>query len=163
MYSREFLNINNLRFTPGIYHEDVEFNLRMYAFAKRIIFTDVVSYFYRYNVSSINREGTPEKIVRSYQSEFQIAKNIKEFSNTQRIGPELKSFYQRHQNSALVSCLISLLKRSDLDRKTKSTLFEELKNSGLYPLHGRTLSWKTTCIIPFFNIECIYKKILLIK
>ena len=155
MYRREFLDSNNLRFTAGIYHEDVEFNLRMYALAKRLMFLDVVTYYYRYNPTSIDREKTQKKIVHSYRSEFRIAKNIKEFADTSSISLDLRRFYNQHENSAIVSCLISLVRRRDVEKKTKIELLEELKKAGLWPIQGRTLSWKTTVLIPLLNCNLL--------
>ena len=160
LYLRDFLNSNRLRFTPNIYHEDVDFNLRMYAFAKRIMFTDNVSYFYRYNPCSIDREKSTKKIIHSYKSEFIIAHNIREFAEEAIISPKLKAFYEHHQNSVLVSCLISLVKRKDLSNEEKKLLINEMKNRGLYPIKGKTLSWKTTFLMPLLNSQRLYKMLI---
>ncbi len=160
LYSHEFLNANSLRFSASIYHEDVEFNLKMYAYAKRIMFLEVMSYYYRYNPTSTDRERTRTKIVHSYRSEFKIAKSIKEFANTTPISPDLRLFYNYHENSSIVSCLLRLVKEHNIDKKNKIELLEELKKSGLYPIYGRTLSWKTTFLITFLNKEWLYRVLL---
>lgn len=51
IYSREFLNKNNLQFLEGIIHEDQEFTPRAYCLAERIAFCDMAVYNY------LQREG----------------------------------------------------------------------------------------------------------
>lgn len=153
VYRREFLNNTGLRFTKGIYHEDVDFNLRMYAFAHRIMFTDLVTYSYTYNPESTDRKLTKEKLIRSYQSEFIISQNIRCFSALPCISVQLREFYKRHSNSSMVSCLVNLIRSRQLNSEDKKSVFKKMKEEGLYPLRGRTLSWKTTCVIPLLNKE----------
>lgn len=64
LYSNSFINSHKLRFLEGIYHQDVDFNLRMYAFADRIMFTDIVGYSYNYNPNSSTREQSKEKYIK---------------------------------------------------------------------------------------------------
>ena len=61
IYSRNFLNKNNLRFYKGIYHEDNEFTYRSYYYLNTIAFTDKVLYFVYLNPNSITRTFNPKK------------------------------------------------------------------------------------------------------
>ena len=61
IYSREFLNKNNLRFYKGIYHEDNEFTFRSYYYLSNVAFTDDVLYFVYQNPNSITRSFNPKK------------------------------------------------------------------------------------------------------
>lgn len=53
LYSREFLNNNNLRFTPGILLEDGDFTCRAYMAANIVITTQYTDYMYRIRPGSI--------------------------------------------------------------------------------------------------------------
>lgn len=46
IYNKKFLNTNNLRFYPGIYHEDCEFKFRCVWFASKCKSLDKVVYYY---------------------------------------------------------------------------------------------------------------------
>lgn len=52
---RELLNKFELRFFPGIFHEDGEFTPRLYYYAKRVGFVDDIFYFVRQTPNSITR------------------------------------------------------------------------------------------------------------
>lgn len=53
LYSREFLNKNRLRFTPGIYFEDIPFTTACYLNAGTCIKSTCLFYIYRQRVASI--------------------------------------------------------------------------------------------------------------
>lgn len=61
IYKKDFLVRNNLRFMPGIYHEDTEFSPRAYYYLKDIICLDSVLYLKRVNENSITRTVNPKK------------------------------------------------------------------------------------------------------
>lgn len=53
LYSRDFLNKNHLRFTPGIYFEDIPFTTACYLTAGTCIKSTCLFYIYRQRLSSI--------------------------------------------------------------------------------------------------------------
>lgn len=61
IYRKNFLDDNNLRFMPGIYHEDTEFSPRAYYYLKDVRCIDQVLYLKRVNEDSITRTINPKK------------------------------------------------------------------------------------------------------
>lgn len=151
LYKHKFLIENNLKFLEGIYHEDVEFVLRMYAYIKRIMYLDIVAYSYTWNPNSTDRHLYHDKRIKQICDEFIIIKSITDFAETYVFDKDLKEYYLKHNNSMLVSLLLGIIKNRSFTNKTKKTLLTKMKNL-FYPLKGKTLSWKTSLLIPFFNI-----------
>ena len=63
LYRREFLEINQLRFIPGIYFEDVPFTTECYLKADRCIKTSLLFYIYRQRPGSIVSSINTKKIL----------------------------------------------------------------------------------------------------
>lgn len=161
LYLLEFLNKHKLRFLEGIYHEDVDFIMRVYALSERIIFTDKIIYSYTYNENSTDRKMDDDKRKKQYCDEFSIVKHIREFSIQYQIEPKVRNYLQRHGNSLAVSNLLRLRSEKDFPRSIKCSILDFMEQAGIYPIKGRTLSWKTSMLIPFFNIRCLLRKYVL--
>lgn len=65
LYSREFLNNNNLRFTPGILLEDGDFTCRAYMAAGVVITTQYTDYMYRIRSGSILTSNNAKRMSQS--------------------------------------------------------------------------------------------------
>jgi glycosyltransferase involved in cell wall biosynthesis len=61
VYRKGFLETNDLKFLPGIYHEDNEFTPRAYYAAQRVASTDRIIYFVRQTPQSITRTPNPKR------------------------------------------------------------------------------------------------------
>jgi glycosyltransferase involved in cell wall biosynthesis len=155
IYKRDFLEANNFRFRSGFAHEDVDFSSRVTAFAKRIIFTDIHSYVYRWNADSTDRSKDIEKVKRGIISDLYIAHYLMEDSNNNIYSRELKNYYLRRCNSIVVSLFLSLSKNKSIDKSFIKKCVETGKELGVYPVRGKTSSWKTTLLIPIINIESL--------
>ena len=59
--SRNFLEVNNLKFYPGIFHEDLEFTPRMLFKAKRITFVNKPLYIVHKHSNSITTTVNPKR------------------------------------------------------------------------------------------------------
>ncbi len=157
LYSRELLNKFHLRFLEGIYHQDVDFNLRMYAYANRMMFTDIVAYSYRYVAGSSTRKPNKSKEIKLIGDDFLVVQHIRDFTIIDKHGKKLKDFYHRHGNSVVISRLLELINNEILNKEEKQQLLAKLKELNLYPIKGGTLSWKTTVLIPLLNMECLLR------
>ena len=78
IYNRLYLNKHNLRFYPGIYHEDMEFTPRMLYFAESISFIDKPIYYFYKRSNSITTTVNPK---RSFDY-IQVADNLISFVNS---------------------------------------------------------------------------------
>ena len=160
LYSSKMLERYHLRFWEGIYHQDVDFNLRMYAYADRMMFTDIVAYKYRFVAGSSTRKPNKNRIIKLINDDMVVVRHIRDFTQKDERGGVLREFYTKHGNSLLISCLLALCRQTDLNYKDRITLLEKAKTLQLYPIKGRTLSWKTTMMIPFLNIEWLFRILL---
>ena len=160
LYSQSMIERHNLRFLEGVYHQDVDFNLQMYAFAKRIMFTGIVAYYYRFVPGSSTRMPNKEKTIKLITDDFMVVRHIRDFSIQDKEGNSLYNFYFMHGNSILVSRLIWMICNRIPNRHEKLELLSQLKKQQLYPIKGKTLSWKTTAWIPLLNCEWLYKCLL---
>lgn len=157
LYSQRMIENHHLRFLEGIYHEDSDFNLRMYAYAERIMYTDIVAYYYRFVPGSSTRMPNKIKTIKLITDDFIVVHHIRMFSAQDKYGKSLEEFYLMHGNSILVSRLLWMICNKTPNRYEKLELLSQLKKLRLYPIKGKTLSWKTTALIPLLNCECLYK------
>lgn len=160
LYAKDMLERYHLRFLEGIYHQDVDFNLRMYAYADRMMFTDVVAYNYRFVAGSSTRKPNKNRIIKLINDDMIIVRHIRDFSHSDERGKILRDFYTKHGNSLLISCLISILKEKNIDFEDKRLLFDKAKELQIYPIKGYSLSWKSTVISCLLNIEWLYRMLL---
>lgn len=154
MYKRSFIDNNNLYFTVGMSHEDVDFNSRAYAFAQRIMFTKSVVYAYFWNDFSLNRSVEIAKIKKSIFDDLIVASNMRSLA-AMLSDSELSNYYHRHANSIVTALLLSFI-----SHKSSKTFFPEFIHKAselsLYPIKGKTKSLATTMIIPLLNNIYIY-------
>lgn len=145
LYSRDFINSHNIRFTKGITHEDVDFSNRVYALVHRILFTDVLVYFYYWNPESLNRSTDIEKIKKKYLDDLQVAYNSISFAKQNNLSSRKTTFFIRRTNSLVVSQLFGFIIGS-LPSVIKHEYITKAKSLGLLPIKGRALNWKTTIV-----------------
>ena len=75
IYRRAFLLENGLRFEPGLYMQDSEFNLRAFPLAERITMTSAILGEYRFSANSSGRKYHPAR----YLSAMRIADMTRDF------------------------------------------------------------------------------------
>lgn len=61
IYNRDFLIKNNLKFMPGVFHEDSEFTPRSFYLAKKLVVLNKFIYYKYANPHSITRSVNPKK------------------------------------------------------------------------------------------------------
>lgn len=155
LYLHSFLEANNLFFHEGITHEDVEFNNRLYLHAKRIMFTDFAPYNYCWNGESLNRSNDIDKVRKAFLDDIDVAGFGLRYVTEKAFPKDIVQLYSRRANSLIVSKMLYLF----MNRKSRFALghdfLERSKAFDLYPIKGRTLSWKTNIMIPIFNCKKI--------
>lgn len=75
MYKSEFLKKNKIKFAKGVFLEDCEFNLKVYYYAKKMLFINNVTYCQFMSENSTMRSSNFKKS----KDAIQIAKNIEQF------------------------------------------------------------------------------------
>ena len=154
-YSRKILNDNDLRFFSGIIHQDCELSIRAVAQAERVMQFDVPLYVYFYNSQSCTRSSDYKKRRKACLSNAIIANNMKMFADKVE-SRELCVHFGRLSNSIIVSSLLAQIKRQARDGLLQE-LIGKLSEMKLYPIKGRTLSWKTTLMIPLINCQWLMR------
>ena len=160
IYSAALIRSTKMLFYSGIFHEDVEFNLRLYPLAKKIMITGVYCYHYFiYNDSSSNTNN-PQKIEKGIVSDFYVARNIKEAIKKKQYSSRINTFFIEQANTIMISTLLYLLKDKRINKKQKNKCLDIAKEIGVYPITGRTKSWKTAIMKICFNNELFFRKIM---
>ena len=160
LYRRDVIEKLKLRFYPNITHQDVLFNFQILPFVERIAFSDVLVYNYVYEGESLTRTKSVEKIKYNIYNDFVVACEINEYAAKLQ-SLELQEFYTRHANSMLVSLFYRLfVNKRSWGKDFCSQCVNMCINRGAYPISGRTLSWKTTLLIPFLNCRWLIKWII---
>lgn len=140
IYSREFLNKNNLRFYKGIYHEDNEFTFRSYYYLSNVAFTDDVLYFVYQNPNSITQVFNPKKS----HDRIIVAKSLNNF--IEKVDFNYKIIYYNQISLLLNEALFDLLDTNNNeiidgfcdDMYSNRNLFKYLKKSNIlkYKVEG---------------------------
>ena len=157
IYDATFLRQSCVAFYPGIYHEDVDFNLKLYPKARRIVFTDYDVYRYRVNEDSISRTNDKSKAEKRVLDDLMVVKNIKELAKDKSLSLSLRKFYVRKGNSMIIGSLLALVRnKSSFNSKFAERCLDYAISLGVYPIKGRALTWKSTLLKVIFNNRSVY-------
>ena len=142
-YLAKFLKKNSISFLPNIIHEDIEMNLRSFAIATEIEFTNIVTYTYYWNPISTDRLMDDDKKCKSILSDLVIAHSYKHLENKYTLSPALAEYFCQLSNSLVVSVFLQLMKlRNHIAFSSIIQISQKTKELGLIPIHGRTRSRK---------------------
>lgn len=160
LFRRDFLSKNKLLFQEGIKHEDVLFSVKSLLSAERISSCNVCTYSYRWNEGSTDRSFDYENFQKAILSDLYIANEIIGIAKRGDIDACLRNYLRKRGNSIIVGNIINLV-RSPYKRKgIVDTYLKKGKEYGCYPIKERTLSWKTTALIPLINQEWLLRRLL---
>jgi len=133
--------IGDLRFTPGILHEDEEFTPLLLLRAETVIVTDAQAYYYRQRPGSITSDRQLRGQLRRLSDLCDIIRRLK--AATDRYPAEDQTALQRRVAQLTMDYLYQVIvitqSRHFLDRKT-----EALRRYGLFPLPDRDYTAKYT-------------------
>ena len=156
LYLRKFILRVGLKFFEGISHEDIEYNYRLYPHARRIVFSDIVAYHYNVSGESITRTSDSLKLQKLMFDDIDVAANVIRYYRDSNFSMSLKDSVIRRMNSVVVSMLLLPFRDSKMKVSFIREILEYSCQRGVYPINGRTLSWKTTVLIPLLNRKKIY-------
>lgn len=160
LYQTNLIMHNNMRFYPGILHEDVEFNSRIYPLAKRVMLVDNVGYYYCIHSNTLSRGTTPAKVMHIIKSDIEVAAQLQQAAKSSLYSEPIKSLLARKSHSIICSVLFGLICEKCISRDEKLSCFDHAKKCGVYPCYGRTLSWRTTILSLLISMEFVYRKLL---
>lgn len=162
IYRAEYIRSTGVRFHPGILHQDVDFNMMVYPLAQRVVFTDVLVYHYNRCQSneSLTNTRNVKKLHRSLMCDVIIADDIMKYCKTAPLSPAVKRLYRRRMRSQVVATFINVIRKPDVfDFAFLDGLICKLRELDLYPIWGRTSSWKTTMLELFINCPWVVRKL----
>ena len=152
LYKTQFLKDAHASFYPGIFHEDIDFNHKLYPKAHRVVFTNEDVYRYRYNTNSITHTTNPQKAEKRIKDNILISRHIKDLASEDFITTAVKKVYRRKSNSIVMGELLILLKdKSSFGIDFAQRCLNYATELGMYPIKGKTLSWKTTLLKMIIN------------
>ena len=160
LFRRDFICKNKLSFQTGIKHEDVLFTINSLLCAERIFSCGVCTYSYRWNEGSTDRSFDYENFKKAIFSDLYIANEIIKISKREKLNECLRNNLHMRGNSIIVGNMISLARSSYKRKDIIETYIKRSKEYGCYPIKGRTLSWKTTALIPIINQEWLLRMLL---
>ena len=159
IYLKELIERTKIVFIEGITHEDVAFNLQIIPYADRIAYFDSPVYYYWQEGESITRTSSVGKIQKNISSDVIVAFISKKKS--EELSDNLSKEYIKITNSIVAGVVIQIvLKKHIWESGYVDRCFNNMIEKGLYPIKGRTKSWKTTLLIPFLNCRWLIKWII---
>ena len=135
--------LGTLRYTPGIYHEDEEFNTHLHLQAHSLIMTPIVAYRYHHNPQSTVRSTDPARLAKRFSDLLGVVKRIQQLALNAPSGSleafnapsgslEAKALERRLHVIAM--CYVADLFRSAPDAAFLHHHLDGLRHLGLFPL-----------------------------
>ncbi|MGM9803097.1 MAG: glycosyltransferase family 2 protein [Muribaculaceae bacterium] len=147
-FRSELISNNRLRFNPDLsFSEDADFVAHCLVYANRVGFMDIVPYVYAYNGASAT--NSPQKNAKKTLSCAEMASRLMVLSGDEKFSLKLRRYLEKWANSILVGHLMFLIKGGN--KRLYTSFLDKAASLNLYPIKGRTKSWKTTLLIPFIN------------
>ena len=156
LYLRKFILQVGLKYFGSISHQDVEYNYRLYPHARRIVFSDIVAYHYNVSGESVTRTSDPLKLQKLMLDNVDVAANVIRYYRDSKFSTRLKDSVVRRMNSVIVSMLLLFFRDSKMNVSFIRQFLEYACQRGVYPISGKSLSWKTTVLIPWLNRKDFY-------
>ena len=119
--------------------------------AVRVSFVEMSPYVYAYNASSAT--NSPEKRLNKSLGCAEFAQRLQYLSESEGVERDVRSYLQRWSNSIVFGELWSMIKQKNL----LNSFIQSAEVLLLYPIKGRTLSWKTTMLVPIVNCKWFLK------
>ena len=133
--------LGDLRFTPGIYHEDEEFTPQLLLRAESICVTDAKAYLYRERPNSIITDHHIRKVIKRLNDQKGVICRLNTMAD--RLPINDKTALQRRVAQLTMDHLYNIIlqtkSRHYLDRK-----INELREVGLFPLPDKNYTTKYT-------------------
>lgn len=157
IYRRKFLINNDLKFYPGIIHEDTEFNTRVFSAAKKVAFYPIPVYFYFKTGCSSSTGFSLEKQKRLlYDGAFIALKCLHLSESIGNSDVKLRDFLHIRANSMIVGSLYHIMRDRSYSIALIREYINQLAKDGLYPLQGKAQTLASTLLKNLFNCRRIY-------
>lgn len=152
LYNREFLAAHNLRFSDQTSSEDVVFNLCVYPYSERVMYTNSKVYIYEVRKGSRGHSSDIDSMKRYLFNNIKNASYVKMIADKYSfLSQKTRRSLRKRVRSMTIGAIIELLKAKAIFPRTiaeEALLFA--RQQGLYPIKGCSFSWKTTLLAHLF-------------
>lgn len=131
--------LGELRFTPGIYHEDEEFTPQLLLRAETVCSTDAQAYFYRRRPHSITTETDKRKVIKRLSDSLLVINKLNQMADTLPMSEHMA--LQRRVAQLTMDYIYNIIMQTG-DRHYLDRKLEELRDNGLFPLPDRDYTTK---------------------
>lgn len=147
LYRLDFLQNNQIEFSKFTSSEDVLFTLNVYLLANRIMYVDTEVYVYEIKDTTRGHPTDIKGKINFIKNDISIAAAIKDAANSGSFSESIKKALYLRSTSATISSLWALRKlRHKLYRENVVDIINHSKDLGVYPIKGRSYSWKSTLL-----------------
>lgn len=151
LYRREFLVERELRFVPRLFHQDVEFNMRAMALARRVAFCDARPYVYDVREGSTLTTRSLERRIKLLTDDLRIVLSFREFMAKLDDAP-LCAAIERHCRASLFGLFYGLARnRGSLPSELPVAVLNFARENDLFPLRSPYNSLKHRLAAPWIN------------
>ena len=131
--------LGELRFTPGIYHEDEEFTPQLLLRADSVRSTDAQAYYYRQRPQSITTDTDMRKTLRRLSDMQGVIGKLNRMADTLPTADRLA--LQRRVAQLTMDYIYNIIVQTR-NRRYLNRKLEELRAQGLFPLPDRDYTMK---------------------
>lgn len=153
LFKKEVLDINNLKFTEGIYHEDEDFTTIYLSFCKRIKHYNIYGYHYVQRDESIMTTTDEKKKKKKLLDFIKISKNIE--NRASECNGKLYQGLIQKKEQILVSIFLRL-KWDKMSKEVIQEIRERMISEKLYPLKIKEQSLKFKLMAFIINNPFLY-------
>ena len=133
--------LRELKFTPGIYHEDEEFTPQLLLRSKRVFDTNAPAYYYRQRKGSITHNTDKKIIDKRLEDSLQVIVHLKRISS--QLPTKSKIALERRVAQLTMDYLYQIIVQTQ-SRQRLDAAIDILQEMELYPLPDRQYTRKYT-------------------
>lgn len=142
-FKKEIVARHNIRFIPGIYHEDEDFTTRLHYHATSLIYCNAVIYNYCIRENSIITGLDEEKREKHIADHLKILKGLVTFRSENAAHCDIQARGLNRKIATLtVDYIIKLVRYDKSTKEIEDICKRELAPLGLYPLPKESFSFK---------------------
>ncbi len=150
--------LGNLRFTPGMLHEDEEFTPRLLLRAEQVYFTKAMAYFYRQRTGSITTDDNIRHTAKRLDDTESIILRLQDIAQH---APEMERVALNRRIAQLTMDYLYNVMQLTHSMRHLDEAIERLRANGLFPLPDKNYTRKYTAFRKMVNTR-LGRRILLL-
>lgn len=131
--------LQDLRFYPGILHEDELFTPQLLLKAGRLLVADIPAYYYRIGTTTITHQQEQTHVQKRLNDTFFVIRQLNKLVRT--LPDEARDALARRVSQLTMDYIYNVFRQTH-DRQERRARISALREAGLYPLPVRTYTVK---------------------